>query len=191
MIIKEMILPDYCYNPGRRNRPNGEIIHWFSAINIDKEKRFEPDLIYKLLIDMNLDPADRQYDIYHGPRWPGSYQFMIFRDGVIWQLVPEDKKSYHAGRSQGVTGATYLNTKTIGTAWVGAKGEPFPDEQYNSGAWLSKYLMDKYSYPYEHVERHSTVRKRWNDNYPDKKKAPKPDPGVLFDQKRHKDLVFA
>ena len=184
MIIEDNFLPDYCYSQ-KRNVPYGEIIHWFSASGIDKDNKFDPNLIYKLLTDMNLELPDRKHNIYFDARWPGSYQYMIHRNGIIWRLVPEEKKSYHAGLSRDFEGREYLNTKTIGTAWIGGKDIKFTEDQYRAGHELSKYLIDKYKYSVDHIEGHDAVRAAWNARHPEKKGGTKHDPGPLFDWGRH------
>ena len=184
MIIEDNFLPEYCYSQ-RRNVPYGEVIHWFSASGIDKEKKFDPDLIYKLLCDMNLELEERKHNIYFDKRWPGSYQYMVHRNGVIWRLIPEEKKSYHAGLSKGIDGREYLNTKTNGTAWVGGKGVKFTEDQYRAGGQLSKYLKDKYDYSTDFIQGHDAVRSAWNIAHPEKRGGNKYDPGPLFDWGRH------
>lgn len=47
-----------------------------------------------------------------------SYHFVIERDGTITQMVPLDRKAYHAGKSSW-KGYTYLNSNSIGIGLVG------------------------------------------------------------------------
>ena len=69
-----------------------------------------------------------------------SSQFMVDRDGTIYQLLPETTMARH------VIG---LNHCAIGVENVGGTEElPLTKEQLNSNIWLVKYLKDKYDIDY-------------------------------------------
>ncbi|WP_405396928.1 N-acetylmuramoyl-L-alanine amidase [Maribacter sp. Asnod2-G09] len=69
-----------------------------------------------------------------------SSQFMVDRDGTIYQLLPETTMARH------VIG---LNHCAIGVENVGGTEElPLTKAQFKSNIWLVKYLKDKYDIDY-------------------------------------------
>ncbi|MDF4203064.1 peptidoglycan recognition family protein [Maribacter sp. SA7] len=69
-----------------------------------------------------------------------SSQFMVDRDGTIYQLLPETTMARH------VIG---LNHCAIGVENVGGSEDlPLTKEQLKSNIWLVKYLKDKYDIDY-------------------------------------------
>jgi N-acetylmuramoyl-L-alanine amidase len=100
---------------------------------------------------------------------------------VIWQLVPESQRAWHAGTSSW-QGTTELNAASIGIENVnlgpidtpqGRTWQPYPPEQVDAIIHLAKDIVTRYNIPPTRVVGHSDI-------------APqrKIDPGPLFPWKQ-------
>jgi len=106
-----------------------------------------------------------------------SSQFMVDRDGTIYQLMPETTMARH------VIG---LNHCAIGVENVGGSPDlPLTKAQLKSNIWLVKYLAEKYDieylighYEYSNFEGHPLWLEK-DDGY----RTEKTDPGEDFMQK--------
>ncbi|MGQ3045665.1 MAG: N-acetylmuramoyl-L-alanine amidase [Niveispirillum sp.] len=102
-----------------------------------------------------------------------SAHYMIEEDGRIFQLVPDDRRAWHAGASRWA-GQDDINSRSIGIELVNPGHEwgyrPFPEAQMRALADLSTHLLTLYPIPAHRVLGHSDI-------------APlrKQDPGELFD----------
>jgi N-acetylmuramoyl-L-alanine amidase len=102
-----------------------------------------------------------------------SAHYVIGESGVIWRLVPENRRAFHAGASCW-EGESDLNTVSLGIEIVNPGHEwgyrPFPEAQMSSVERLCQELIGRYSIPPHRVVGHSDI-------------APtrKSDPGELFD----------
>ncbi len=116
-----------------------------------------------------------------------SSQFMIDRDGTIYQLMPETTMARH------VIG---LNHCAIGVENVGGTDDlPLTKAQLKSNVWLVRYLKDKYDidylighYEYTLFENHPLWLEQ-DEGY----RTKKTDPGTVFMndvRKAVKDLNF-
>lgn len=116
-----------------------------------------------------------------------SSQFMVDRDGTIYQLLPETTMARH------VIG---LNHCAIGVENVGGSADlPLTKAQLKANIWLVKYLAEKYDidylighYEYANFEGHPLWLEK-DDGY----RTEKTDPGEDFMQKVRratKDLNF-
>lgn len=101
-----------------------------------------------------------------------SAHYIIDKDGFTLQLVPEDKRAWHAGVSYW-QGETDLNSLSIGIELVNPGHEfgykPFPAEQIAALKALLRDILDRHNLPANSIWGHSDI-------------APlrKQDPGELF-----------
>ena len=113
-------------------------------------------------IDRLRDPAARV-----------SSHYVVEEDGQVWQLVPEQRRAWHAGVSYW-RGHTVLNDRTVGIEIVNPGHEwgyrPFPALQMAAVCDLSLEILRRHPIPARNVVAHSDVA-------PDRKQ----DPGELFD----------
>jgi N-acetylmuramoyl-L-alanine amidase len=106
------------------------------------------------------------------PAFKVSAHYIIYEDGRIVRLVPEDKRAWHAGISCW-HGRASLNDTSIGIEIVNPGHEwgyrSFPSEQMESVLALSKEIMERHQIIPNNVVGHSDI-------------APtrKEDPGELF-----------
>jgi N-acetylmuramoyl-L-alanine amidase len=101
-----------------------------------------------------------------------SCHYLVWEDGRIWQLVPETRRAWHAGKSFWA-GETDLNSRSIGIEIVNPGhdgGAPaFPDAQIEAAIALCRDISARHTIKPERILGHSDV-------------APgrKMDPGEIF-----------
>ncbi len=105
-----------------------------------------------------------------------SAHYVVEENGVIWRLVPENRRAFHAGVSCW-EGERDLNAVSLGIEIVNPGHEwgyrPFPEMQIASVERLCGDLVTRYSIPPHRVVGHSDIA-------PERKS----DPGELFDWAR-------
>jgi N-acetyl-anhydromuramyl-L-alanine amidase AmpD len=84
-----------------------------------------------------------------------SYHYLIGRTGEIYQLVPDDRRAWHAGVSQ-FAGRKDVNDFSIGVSFGNRCDglEPFPSAQITAGVALCLHLMRRW--PSIRVDRITT-----------------------------------
>lgn len=102
-----------------------------------------------------------------------SSHYVVEEDGLVWQLVPEGRRAWHAGISAW-RGHTVLNDRSVGIEIVNPGHEwgyrPFPALQMAAVCDLSLEILGRHPIPPRNVVAHSDIA-------PDRKQ----DPGELFD----------
>lgn len=135
-----------------------------------------------LILHYTVLPDDKSIEVLTKQSVSAHYLVNNLGDNEIYQLVDENKRSYHAGVSAWRTDKN-LNDTSIGIEIVnlgykadatGAKTfEPFSDDQIKKVAALAKDIVTRYNIPATNVLAHSDI-------------APtrKQDPGPLFPWKK-------
>jgi N-acetylmuramoyl-L-alanine amidase len=119
-----------------------------------------------------MPSAERALKWLCDPESGVSSHYFVFEDGRVAQLVEEDRRAWHAGKSFWA-GETDLNSRSIGIEIANPGHEfgyvPFPDEQIAAVIGLCRDVISRHPIPPERVLAHSDV-------------APlrKEDPGELF-----------
>ncbi len=89
-----------------------------------------------------------------------STHYLISRSGIIFQMVPDDKRAWHAGVSRWGS-IEDVNSHSIGIEFQCAgKGdvyEPFTKEQIQSGIELCHRLVNRYHISPENIVGHEHV----------------------------------
>ena len=89
-----------------------------------------------------------------------SCHYVVEEDGTIWQLVPEEKRAWHAGKSNW-QGVTDTNSRSIGIEIVnGGHDYGYPDfaePQINAVIALSRDIVARNRIPSRNVLGHSDV----------------------------------
>ncbi len=107
-----------------------------------------------------------------------SAHYVIDRDGTVYQLVPDEKKAFHAGLSNWNNYNHKKRTISLNDASIGIEfqcstqnGElqRFTKKQINVGLKLCHFLMEKYKISPRNVLAHSDIA-------PNRRK----DPGLFF-----------
>jgi N-acetylmuramoyl-L-alanine amidase len=119
-----------------------------------------------------MPTAERALKWLCDPESGVSSHYFVFEDGRIAQLVEEDRRAWHAGRSVWA-GETDINSRSIGIEIANPGHEfgyvPFPEAQIASVVDLCRDILTRHAVPPERILAHSDV-------------APlrKEDPGELF-----------
>ena len=105
-----------------------------------------------------------------------SAHYLVEETGAIWQLVPEARRAFHAGRSCW-EGQSDLNAVSVGIEIVNPGHEwgyrPFPGGQMSAVERLCRDILGRNPIPQHRIVGHSDIA-------PDRKS----DPGELFDWPR-------
>tara|TARA_Y100000310_G_scaffold263138_1_gene273170 strand:+ start:108 stop:584 length:477 start_codon:yes stop_codon:yes gene_type:complete len=150
--MNKLIVPLKHYSKRPKNTEiNLAVIHYISAVNLDKEKWDDLGLILGIFGEYNL-----------------STHYLIEQTGRIIELVHPDLKAWHAGKSK-YNGKQNCNNFSVGIELVGGDFVDFDTKQYNS---LNSLLKDlKKNYPIKNIVGHSDIATP---------KGRKKDPGSRF-----------
>jgi N-acetylmuramoyl-L-alanine amidase len=86
-----------------------------------------------------------------------SAHFVVDRDGAVVQLVPIEKRAWHAGKSI-LNGRERVNDFSVGIEMVNMNnGEEFPEVQYEAVAGIIRLLRSRYQIPDERIVSHAEV----------------------------------
>ena len=158
MEIRQELLPNYCYSNKDRDSTDLIVVHHISGINkfkspagvVDMEKAYNLDECREVLHEICEPDENGVRDGY------ASAHFMIGRAGKIIQLVPIEKKAWHAGVSRwGLR--TNCNTFSIGIELVGSYLDEYTSEQYASLKDLCAYLMVEYKLSFDQITGHRNI----------------------------------
>ena len=103
---------------------------------------------------------------------PVSVHYVIAEDGRLWQMVPEDRRAWHAGLGSW-GGLDDVNSRSIGIELANPAPNPFAERQMARLEWLLPQILRRWSIPPEGVIGHS-----------DMAPSRKADPGPKFDWRR-------
>lgn len=81
--------------------------------------------------------------------------YLLTRDGCIYELVPPERVSYHAGVSRMPDGRTGVNAFSVGIEIVNGYDDHPTEVQYRSLRWLIQYL--KKQYPIRYTVAHGEI----------------------------------
>ncbi|QQR68488.1 MAG: N-acetylmuramoyl-L-alanine amidase [Alphaproteobacteria bacterium] len=132
---------------------------------------FRPNLL--ILHYTGMADAHSAIERLCDPHSEVSAHYVIEEDGMVWQLVDERRRAWHAGESYW-RGARDINSSSIGIELVNPGAElghrPFPVAQMRSLTTLAAQIMARHNIRPEDVLGHSDIA-------PQRKR----DPGELFD----------
>ena len=93
-----------------------------------------------------LDPASQR-----------SSHFIVDRNGSVIEMVPPEKRAWHAGKSA-LGGVPDLNNFSVGIEMVDRNdGQPYSDAQYDAVAGLIRRLRARYDLPNARIVSHAVV----------------------------------
>jgi N-acetylmuramoyl-L-alanine amidase len=141
------------------------------------ESRGQPPRIDMLVLHYTgMQSAEAALNRLCDPAARVSAHYVVEEDGAIWQLVPEARRAFHAGRSCW-GGEHDLNFVSIGIEIVNPGHEwgyrAFPEEQMAAVEYLCRDILSRRPIPLHRVVGHSDIA-------PDRKT----DPGEAFDWPR-------
>lgn len=105
------------------------VIHYISAVDITPGDPYNFSTIMKIFCDFGV-----------------SSHFLIDREGLTYQLVPEAKKAWHCGGSRMPypDNRTAVNNFSIGIELMATADSGFMDAQYDSLAALVVFMENKF-----------------------------------------------
>jgi N-acetylmuramoyl-L-alanine amidase len=95
---------------------------------------------------------------FANPKAGASSHYIVDRDGSLVQPVADDRRSWHAGKSE-FNGVGDVNNFSIGIEIcnVGDSQEPYSDAQYDGIIRLVGWLVQTYQVPLNQITRHRDV----------------------------------
>jgi len=136
----------------------------------DRRDGLQPELV--VLHYTAMPNAAAALDRLCAPEHEVSAHYLIARDGVLYQLVPEDKRAWHAGVGTW-GGRGDMNSRSIGIELDNSGLFPFSEPQMSRLEVLLSDIMARWAIPPEGVLGHQ-------DFAPNRKA----DPGPRFDWHR-------
>jgi len=93
---------------------------------------------------------------FKDPRAKVSAHYVIGRDGRIVQMVKDELKAWHAGKSY-FRGRRNVNNFSIGFEMVGTRESGYTEEQYRSCVYVCSLLYEKYDISLDNIVGHEDV----------------------------------
>ena len=119
-----------------------------------------------------MDSCQAALEHLRDPAAEVSAHYLIGERGEVWEMVPEEKRAWHAGAGSW-GGVADVNSRSIGVELANTAEHPFPEAQMAALEALLRGAMDRWSIRPERVIAHS-------DMAPERKS----DPGPRFDWRR-------
>lgn len=147
------------------------IIHYMSNINASPTSPFKLEELLSIFIEYGV-----------------SAHFLILRDGTTLNLVPPQKKAWHAGGSIMPTpdNRKGVNDFSIGVELAGSATHTFTKEQYTALTELTKTLHSEYHFSailgHEDISGKRAIEMKL-------RKDKKVDPGPQFNWKKYKESL--
>jgi hypothetical protein len=155
----------------------------FKTPNFDRNRDGTPFIIKPQGIMTHTGGGDQKSDFFELLGKSGrlvSSHYYINREGTIYQLAPDDHRTWHAGtqdtwskRWWGNSAAAYgiVDGNTcLGVEWEHRRGQDYPEVQMAAGRELYKAKIEQYNFPYTRLGTHrwyAPSRKEdpldWND----------------------------
>ena len=87
-----------------------------------------------------------------------SAHFVVGKDGRVIQMVPIEKRAWHAGKSL-LEGQTDVNNFSVGIEMVNLNDgkDPYPREQVEAVAGLIRFIRSRYNVPDSRIISHAAV----------------------------------
>jgi N-acetylmuramoyl-L-alanine amidase len=114
---------------------------------------------FVILHDTGNDNIEQPLKTLTDPERKVSAHYLIARDGMLYQLVDESRRAWHAGQSYW-GGLTDLNSASIGIELDNTGEEPYADVQINRLIGLLKELQARHRIPASNVLGHGDIALR-------------------------------
>ncbi len=96
--------------------------------------------------------------IFLTPAKKVSAHFVVDRDGHVVQMVPIEKRAWHAGVSV-LDGVSHVNDYSVGIEMVNLNDgiDPYTDAQYEAVAGIIRFLRSRYNIPDSRIVSHAMI----------------------------------
>lgn len=97
-------------------------------------------------------------DIFLDPEKRVSAHFIVGKEGQVIQMVPVEKRAWHAGLSE-LEGQPAVNDYSIGIEMVNRNDgiDPYPEAQMQAVAGIIRFLRSRYAIPDARIVSHAAV----------------------------------
>ncbi len=115
--------------------------------------------INTIVLHATVEPTtEGTIGIFLSPARQVSAHFVVGRDGRIVQMVPIEKRAWHAGVSTW-DGMKDINNVSVGIEMVNLNDgkDPYPDAQYQAVAGIIRFVRSRYLVPDEHIVSHEQI----------------------------------
>jgi N-acetylmuramoyl-L-alanine amidase len=105
-----------------------------------------------------IESTEKTAGAFYSPVSRVSAHYVVGRDGMIVQQVPESERAWHAG-VWALEGRTGVNDFSVGIEMVNLNDgkDPYPDVQYQAVARIIKHIRSKNKVPDKHIVSHEFV----------------------------------
>lgn len=105
-----------------------------------------------------LDSVGETVQTFLNPAKRVSAHFVVGREGQVVQMVPVEKRAWHAGVSE-LEGAPHVNDYSVGIEIVNRNDgkDPFTDAQYEAVAGIVRFLRSRYALPDSRLVSHAAI----------------------------------
>jgi N-acetyl-anhydromuramyl-L-alanine amidase AmpD len=125
--------------------------------NYDDRSNFAP--IDCVVIHSTVEPTTLgTVNIFLNPASGVSAHFVVGKDGQVIQMVPVEKRAWHAGASE-LEGRTSVNDFSIGIEMVNRNDgiDPYPEAQIQAVAGIIRFVRSRYAIPDSRIVSHAQV----------------------------------
>lgn len=166
------IINQIAKNPSQKKNPAVNA-QWYASVNFNIRK---PNFV--VLHHTAQNSAEQTLFTFSITRTQTSAHYVVGRDGVVYQMLNDYVRAWHAGNSKWGS-ITDMNSCSLGIEIDNNGEEPFSDAQITALVKLLDYLKDEHGIPQSNFIAHSDI-------------APsrKSDPSKYFPWKRLADAGF-
>lgn len=112
-----------------------------------------------IVIHATVEPTtEGTINIFLGMRRRVSAHFVVGKDGRVVQMVPIEKRAWHAGVSE-LDGVPAVNDYSVGIELVNLNDgiDPYPKEQMEAAAGIIRLVRSRYDVPDARIVSHSEI----------------------------------
>ncbi len=112
-----------------------------------------------IVLHATVEPTTQgTIDIFLNPVREVSAHFVVGRDGRVVQMVPIEKRAWHAGVSV-LEGTGNVNDFSVGIEMVNLNDgkDPYPLEQMEAVAGLIRFIRSRYNVPDSRIVSHAQI----------------------------------
>lgn len=131
--------------------------HYIASPNIDD--RPNPEDVSCVVLHSTVVPTTEDtVRVFLDPKTQVSAHFVVGRDGQVIQMVPIEKRAWHAGESL-LEGRPRVNEYSVGIEMVNLNDgiDPYPDAQVHAVAGIIRFLRSRYEIPDSRIVSHAQI----------------------------------
>lgn len=141
----------------RRIEPMPMPYYYIASPNFDE--RSYGGKIDCIVLHATVEPTTQgTVDIFLKPSSSVSAHFIVGKDGQVIQMVPVEKRAWHAGPSE-LEGKPFVNDYSVGIEMVNHNNgnDPYPEPQMQAVAGIIRFIRSRYPIPDSRIVSHAEV----------------------------------